>query len=381
MFLAHLLLLSSASETQQTVVALVARSLPQTSESNTFRAIMRVEVNRPTLDLTLDAHSAHKVLALLERNPTAITPDELTGVVSLSGVQAVIDKARAYDPSATAASFRSALEAASQGHPLTDDPFELHRTLERLPGTVRLLAQLDEAKFAADLVDYLTPYLPEPLHLQARITITVGGTSDGWVPEPEHFVIAADWVGDDYEGLVLLAGHELYHVAQQMFMPQWDSRQPSVNARTAEDLLISTLVEGSASLLADPLRATQGGPYTSWFAEKYRHNLRRMALNFGLFDMLLYRAYHDPDVDPDGVYTLGFTGMMGSPLYFVGYRMAGMIERHLGREVLMDLYRKPAVAFFERYAALCDARQDPELIPFSASTGGIIADLAVSLGE
>ena len=73
-------------------------------------------------------------------------------------------------------------------------------------------------------------------------------------------------------------------------------------------LLEQTMNEGVASWIGDPTRATGGGPYVTWFAQKYKRNLDRLAQNTALFDTLLFRLWNDPSAPRDVLNPIGFSG-------------------------------------------------------------------------
>ena len=316
-------------------------------------------------------------MTLLERGDTS--PAALDRVARLPTVRVVIAKAALYDPRATEASYEAGLKALIKGGPIPpDDPFRFQRVRDRLPQVREMVARLerDPPAFGRDIVAMLAPYTPAGVRVDATVALVLGGTSDGWTEGGKTFYVAVDMLQGDYAGVVLLAAHELYHIAQGGFMPVVRSHAAAKNVAATENLLISTVSEGSAAYLADPLRVTNGGSYIAWFQEKYRANFRRLAHNFALLDQLLYRAWHDSTADIDELYLLGFSGFFESPGYFVGYRMAQQIDKYDGRAGLLAVYQQPPAEFFRRYLALAAAHSDDKMfIPFSAEVEVIVGNL------
>jgi hypothetical protein len=83
----------------------------------------------------------------------------------------------------------------------------------------------------------------------------------------------------------------------------------------------------------------------------------------------MFRAAHDGEADYKELYSLGFSGTWGSPLYFVGYRMSQVIARYGGRNKLASYLAQPSGSFFADYMAACDAHpEDSQCVKFDAPT-------------
>jgi hypothetical protein len=133
--------------------------------------------------------------------------------------------------------------------------------------------------------------------------------------------------------------------------------------------MIATMMEGTASFVGHPVRADDAGPYLDGFRNRYRTNPERIQDDFAVFDTLMFRAVHDGDAGYEELYSLGFSGSWGSPLYFVGYRMAQVLSRYAGRAKLAAYLRQPAANFFADYIATCDLqRSDSGCVRFDAQT-------------
>lgn len=197
------------------------------------------------ITLSLDASGVKEVVALLERGDTS--PAVLDRVARLPTVRVVIAKAALYDPRATETSYEAGLKALIQRLPLPpDDPFRFQRVRDRLPQVQEMLARLerDPPTFGRDIVAMLAPYTPAGVRVDATVALVLGGTSDGWTEGGQTFYVAADMLEGDYAGAVLLAAHELYHVAQRGFMPVVRSHAAAKNVAATENLLISTGARG-----------------------------------------------------------------------------------------------------------------------------------------
>ncbi len=202
------------------------------------------------------------------------------------------------------------------------------------------------------------------------------GTSDGWA-RGGAFHVALHYFRDDVEGLKLLMAHELFHVAQGAFMSGPTVPEDQSQLHSVEALLLNTISEGTASLLWWPADM-EGGVYVDGVLRaKLDRNRGRSRSIFALFELMLFRAYADPDLELGSVYNLGFSGRWDSPLYYLGYRVARSIEEHRGRAVLRGLLARPAVEFFDAYVELYRERPaDDALLHFSPEIEGILAELA-----
>ena len=323
------------------------------------------------LNLTLDLTPAADLLALFRRHSAA--PDEIAGLLARPEVRALIAQTARFDPGATAEAFGSSLQRAVQVQARTDgpDPFAFRRVRGHTADIEHLYDLLSSrtAALQRDIAERLQPDLPAGLDLNVRAVFVLGGTSDGWAQPGQVLYLALQSFDGDYDGLVTLMAHEVYHVVQYSVMPMTGSAAADARQRNAENLMIATLMEGTASFVGDPTRADGGGSYLEWYRGRYRRNLERIHEDFALFDSLMFRAAHDGEVDYKELYSLGFSGTWGSPLYFVGYRMSQVIARYGGRNKLASYLAQPSGSFFADYMAACDAHaEDAQCVKFDAPT-------------
>jgi hypothetical protein len=329
-----------------------------------------------SIRMTLDASGVRDVLTAIERGDTSTAA--LQALVQRPMVQAVIRKMANFDKRSTDENYITGMRALITGAPLGDDPFQFGRLKTRLPLVREMLARIekDPDAFARDVKAMMAPFAPAGMDFDAKVALVVAGTSDGWVPGGNTFFESADMVQGDYSGAVLLAAHELYHIAQSQFMAPRQHANGPQNLSNAEMILVNTVKEGSASFMANPLNVQNGGGYITWFQGKFNTNIRYIEPNFALFEALLFRAFNDPAADASKLYLIGFSGIYGSPLYFVGMRMAKMIDKYDGRAALIATYQKPVPQFFTRYMQLYRQHpEDAEFVKFSAEVERILKEL------
>lgn len=330
------------------------------------------------IDLKLDFDVATAILNLPGTSPSA---EELEKIAAMPGVQALIRQGARFNKQSTTDNFIAGLRSFAAGEDPSPDPFSFARVRDRLTATRALLKRIesDPDALRRDVIGRMAPYTPE-IDFAPTLTIITAGTSDGFSPGRGHLYVALDYLRDDWDGLVVLASHELYHAAQA-FLLQESGVQQRVDElpgrmREVAALLLTTLKEGTGSVVGDPLTIATPGNYNAWFAQKYKRNLDRLPENFALFETMLFRLAHD-DVAFGRLYGLGFSGGWDSPLYFVGYRIAKVIERYDGRAALQRAWSRSPAAIFQRYVALArEHPDDKEIIPLSASTVKIIDDVA-----
>jgi len=346
--------------------------------NDTFRRPSPVSV-QGAIEIAADFESARATLDLFTKNTA--TDEELTRVAQLAGNQGLIRQAARFDPNATEQNFKQSLKQLIETGALKNDPFSFLVVKERLLKTRELLEQIQKNPRALmeSVKERMAKYTPAGVSMNVKVYFVVGGTSDGFAPDASRFFVALHYLQDDFEGLRLLMAHELYHNAQGVARRAKQGNQGSggsvSNVSRSLNLLQNTLNEGTASVVGDPLEIADGKAYISWFQTKYRNNLRRINVNFALFDTLLFRLYHDPDANANQLYNIGFSGMLDSPLYFVGYRMAKVIEKYKGKDALARAIGDPPIEFFNQYVEIYRKQTDPELIRFDKATEDILAKL------
>ena len=318
------------------------------------------------LVLEADPASADGLLQAFTKG--SITDAELQRLEALPATRAMIQKTHQFNPDATSERFESTLRAviARQALKPEQDPFAFSRLARHLADIDTLLKAIDQrgGQFGQDVYQRLMSYVPGGLDMHITVHFTLGGTSDGWAVGDKDFYLALDYFGSDYQGLVVLTSHEVYHLVQGHLMPETESKATEITRRNVDNLLIQTYMEGTATVVGDPTQVQDGGTWIKWFTGKYASNQDHIADDFGLFNTMLYRAAHDPSVDYDRLYSLGFSGGLGSAVYFVGYDIAQAIMEYQGRAALAGYLRKPARDFFVTYLDLCKQhKSDPRCLP------------------
>jgi len=312
------------------------------------------------LTLTFDTRAAADVVQLLRAG--SASPSQIGRIAATPAGRELIEQTARFDASATAAEFGSSLAMAANGRlpPGASDPFGFGRIRQHTTQIARLCERLTTGAPALqrEVAARLQPDLPGDLALNAQVVFVLGGSAAGWVQPGNRLYIALQYFDEDYDGLIALLTHELYHLVQYRVMPATASAASDPRQRNAENLMIATMMEGTAALVGNPVRADDGGPY-----------LERIQDDFALFDTLMFRAVHDGAASYQELHSLGFSGSWGSPLYVVGYRMAQVLGRYAGRPRLAAYLRQPAANFFADYIVTCDLhRSDSGCVRFDAQT-------------
>lgn len=331
------------------------------------------------IQLELDSSSARALLDLFSRGKVA--DEELLRVMKLPATQAMIQQAARFDPSATEGNFKLSLRRVIETGSSEQDPFRFAIVKARLESVRSLLKQIEDSPqtFIDGVTGRMREYAPDNVALKSRVHFIVGGTSDGFAPSGDVFYIALHYYGDDYEGLKMLAAHELFHNVQAVLRrAQGRDKQTlaaPANVSNSFAILRNTVNEGTASMVGDALLLPSGKQYSDFLKAKYKKNLERIRSNFALFEALLYRAYNDPRADYNQLYNLGFSGTWDSPLYFVGYRMGKVIEKYKGKEAIKALVGVEPLQFFNQYVEIYKKENDPEIVRFSKSCEEILQKL------
>lgn len=315
--------------------------------------------------ITLDYTSGDRTLAVLT-NPKA-TREDASALLELPGVKAEIKHAAGFMPNATPEVFVTTLVAAAHGETPSPDPFGWKGVLTNVDGARAVVAaiQKDPDAFVKDVAARIAAYTPPDLTISPKVYVIAGGGSDGFTQGGSDFYLAADMFRGELDAAKLMTTHELYHVAQAGMRAKLPARREGL----VPDLLQSVVNEGTADYVADPLKIKGGGSWMEWYRGKYQRNLDRIDLNFALLDTLLYRAIHDPKATANMIYPIGFSGRFDSPGYFVGYRMASVIDSRIGRARLIELVGSDPREFFRAYLSVASA-DDPH---FSEATSVVFA--------
>ncbi len=179
----------------------------------------------------------------------------------------------------------------------------------------------------------------------------------------------------DLENLSFIATHEAFHSLQALLAPPEFLEEINGENTTFANtwfLMLSTLWEGSALYVANPLRMGRETESQAKLYERMERGLGEIERNFDLLDTLLFRAFNDQDAVGEELYALGFYNY--EFLYYAGYVMTKAIIDDQGLEEFAEYFKKPPVQFFIAYKALYE--KNPDLPRFSPSTEKIIKDLA-----
>lgn len=331
------------------------------------------------IQLELDSSGAHALIDLFGRKQ--VSDEELEKVLNLPSTLAMIRQAGRFNPTATEENFKSSLRTVIDTGTVEPDPFRLAVVKARLESVSSLLKEVERNKagFVNDVIGRMRAYAPGNVALKATVHFILGGTSDGFAPAANAYYIALHYYGDDVEGLKLLMAHELFHNVQAAVR---NARvggglrlDAPLSVTNSVALLDSTVNEGTASMVGDALALPGGKQYSDFLKAKYKRNLDRIKGNFALFELLLYRAYNDPQADFSQLNNIGFSGTWDSPLYFVGYRMGKIIEKYKGKDAIKGLVGADPLQFFNLYMEIYRSQSDPEIVKFSPACEEILQKL------
>lgn len=321
------------------------------------------------INFSINFKAAEGILDAMENG---ISDENLETLVQLEPVLGLIRQTRRFDENATEENFKLTLRQIANGDDLSLDPFRFMRVKNNIED-IKVNMALIEANpdmFSEALEQAIAPYTSTEDQFDVTIFMVVGGTSDGWAPS-RNFYIALHYFGDDIEGLKLMMSHELYHGVQNRFFGSPDIE----GFAQSQNLLSMTKKEGVASMIGDPLRLENGKTYTDTFKEKFENNLNQIKQNFALFEVMLFRLYGEPDYRFENIYSLGFSGNWGSPLYFVGYYMGRALEEKHGQKGFLAILKESPAGFFRAYMELYKSDDTLELVHFSEEIEAILSAL------
>lgn len=185
---------------------------------------------------------------------------------------------------------------------------------------------------------------------------------------------------EDLLGIELNLKHEAFHVLQKVLADKSSGisqcvNQPNLLSPPAR-LLCTTLLEGTASFVADATKVSGNGPYIEMWRNRYQRNLTQehLAADFKTFDSVLQKL-QTGSLNWEQAYAASFTPP-DTPLYFVGYRMAQAIAQKDGAAAVGSLLQECSLEFFYRYIELC--HNDAPLPHFSKSTEELLASMRTS---
>ncbi|WP_460940156.1 DUF5700 domain-containing putative Zn-dependent protease [Spirosoma humi] len=332
------------------------------------------------ITIQLDFESAKAITHLMSQ--TAVASTQLEQVAKLYGNQQLIAKVGYNNKTNNEVVFKQTLrEVIETGAIKGDDPFNWQVVKTNLASTIKLIDQVEaKGSFQDEVKALILPYCPPNNPVTARACFLVGGGSLGFtIGDDPTFNVALQKVGDDYEGLVYLVAHELYHTVQQVGQRSRKKEkligQLPKPVETAYMLLENLWLEGTATLVADFSKIKGAKPLAAAQQREYQQNRQRSRQNFVLFESLLYSAYYDSTASPNQLYNIAFTTAFDQTGYHMGYRMAKEIEEHRGKAVLAALVNQSPLEFCRTYIRLYQELPSKINIKLSPATESIITKL------
>lgn len=332
------------------------------------------------ITIQLDFESAKAITRLLTKTTT--TDTELNQVAKLYGNQQLIDKVTSYDKTGTEVVFKQTLrELIETGTIKGNDPFDWRAAKSNVVAVQHLISEIEaKGSFPDDVKSCILPYCPPTSQITARACFLVGGGALGFtIGHDATFNVALQKIVDDYEGLVYLVAHELYHTIQQVGQRSRKKEplvgDPPKHVANTYMLLTNLWSEGTATLVGDFTTIKKPKSLATQQQNEYQRNRQRSRQNFVLFESLLYSAYHDSTANPNQLYNIGFTVAFDQTAYYTGYRMAKEIEEHKGKAVLAALITQSPIEFCRVYIQLYQEHPDKINIKFSSATEAIIAKM------
>ena len=237
------------------------------------------------------------------------------------------------------------------------------------------------------IVAKLLHYAPMAKDVTITVHFVAGGVSDGFLLENDpnlEFFIALGKGEQDLSGLKLNITHEAFHAVQKALGRNRRGMTNCVNDPNAGPLplrmICTTLLEGTATFVADATKSRARGPYIDMWRSRYERNLTQNALadGFALFDRLL-ADLQDRSITWNDAYAKAFTPP-NTPAYFVGYEMARAIARYDGPAAIGALFEAAPADFFREYIRLYHSH--PELrFRFSPGTERLIESSSVNASQ
>jgi hypothetical protein len=379
--------------TPKTALALLVATLvlgaacdPGPSRTPAERGPMTTASARPPAPIRLefDSSAAELMVAAVER--PALSKAEARALLENRGISAMVQKTGVWSPSSTSQSFVADMQSftATKKYPKGD--FALDWIYEYRAQVRTLIGELHDGEepMRRRMIERLSRYAPRMDSVTIHVYYVAGGMSDGFVldgdPELALFV-ALDKASGDRDGVEQNVTHELYHVLQKVsatHLPGAGAFAATLSSQpTLQQLLATTLWEGTANFAADARETKGQGEYASMWRKRYEKNLTpaRARENFRRFDAVL-ADLEAKKIDWDTAYKKGFSGNEESRFYFVGMEMAAALAAARGPAYFDELFIRPPTRFFHDYFELCAA--DPLLPRFSEHTRQVIEDLPAS---
>jgi hypothetical protein len=317
---------------------------------------------RAPIVLNFDYSAVDALLQAIRQKRVSDT--QLNHLVAIKGIRATIQNTIKYLPKDNLAGFRAAIrqvEATGKettGNYQLDDVFAHRKEIRVLLEAIRRV----EPALTGDIVHTLLTYAPAVRGLTITVYFVAGGVSDGFLldndPKSEFFVALGK--GDqDIPGLKLDITHEAFHAVQRNLGKSAPGMKRCVadpnGGSVTQRLLCTTLLEGTASYVADPTRMAGSGPYVGMWRARFVRNLKpaRLKGDFEQFERA-FAQLRDGSISWRAAYAGLFTPP-DTPGYFVGYEMTRAIVKYKGAPAVGGLFNASPAAFFKEYIALYEA--------------------------
>ncbi len=320
-------------------------------------------VTGPAIAISFDDSAAGLMLATLHKS--ALTPGEIETLLANRGIDAIVRKTLVWDPELKREDFVPYLTSvlAGKAEPST---FNLDGIVAREAEIRSLMQTLKgrEDQIRTRMIARLERYSPLKAPVSIEVFYVAGGSSDGFVLDDDPrlaFFVAIDKASGDADGVEQNMTHELYHVMQKASAqrsPRASAYASSIETKPpVEQMLMATLLEGTANFVADARETAGSGPYVSMWRGRYLRNAtpERMEENFRSFERVL-TGLDAGRIGWQEAYDSGFSGDADSRFYFVGMEMARALAAAHGPAYFVDLFTRPPAQFFRDYLALPKVR-------------------------
>jgi len=347
--------------------------------------LLFVPATAQNVKVAVDFKSAKAITDALAKNK--ISEAEIEKIADLEGNRELIKKMTSLGLKDSEKVFKKTLrEIIQNGKVGGEDYFKWNLVRQNLKEINALTTRIEREKSAllADLNQIISDYTPADLQADVKARLLVGGNSLGFLNDNDPALnIALHKIGDDFEGLKYLLAHELYHSIEAVGDEQRKQKlprsnaAPPVNIANAYTVAFNVYNEGAATFVGDFTKIKNPLAFTSNRQAEYEKNARRMRQNFALFEALLFRAYHDPSADVNQLYSVAFTTSFEESGYYVGYRMAEIIEKYEGKAAIADLVNKNPLEFFKKYIEIYKKYDEPRAMKFSPAVEKILLAMQV----
>lgn len=320
---------------------------------------LNIDCKSQNINITYDDSQSQHILTYWKKG--SISQEEMDKFMGLYGTKMYLKKLATFFDDVDPVSFEQSIRQAIEGKPSANDRYMFNQLLSKKETAQKMLnlIQEHEAEITQKSIQLISRYVPASLTMDMKVYLVFGIIGGGWTfaDEPNAFFLDISNLGVDYEGMTYLAAHELFHVVQDRMMP------PSTAKHNGVQYLIDEMVkEGMATFIADFGHTTNNGEYSQFSVSIQNRNLRRIQSNFTLLETLIFRAHFDQEVQIDQLYSIGLSGMYGSPLYYVAYYMISKLdEEQKSGDYVMSMFNQPYEKLVLDYNALALEKGYPSL--------------------